>query len=176
VLGFTPTLGQSGVATLTTEVLEASLLLKKSRGVPDSGVSSPLATAEPLPEEIPLEALKKTVLPSPAPALPPVVVEITNGCGGGGSGDEHGRPWKFVMGRNMHGSCLQITEPELNARETGEKEAYMSAVLAQYKEILIEKTKFHLGVCVCVCCVQISLWKIVQASLKTYGLFSLLLS
>jgi hypothetical protein len=37
----------------------------------------------------------------------------------------------------------------------------MSAVLAQYKEILIEKTKFHLGVCVCVCvcvcCVQISL-------------------
>jgi len=142
-------LPENGTMSLTTEVLEASLL-KKSRGVPDSGVSSPLAAAEPLPEEIPLEALKKTVLPSPAPARPPVVVEITNGCGGG-SGDEHGRPRKFVMGRNMHGSCLQITEPELNDRETGEKEAYMSAVLAQYKEILIEKTKFHLGVCVCVC-------------------------
>jgi histidine decarboxylase len=81
-------------------------------------------------------------------------VEITNGCGGGGdggSGDAHGHPRKFVMGRNMHGSCLQITEPELDDKETGEKEAYMSAVLAQYKEILIEKTKFHLGVCVCVC-------------------------
>ncbi len=149
-------LPENGTMSLTTEVLEASLL-KKSRGVPDSGVSpcsasSPLAAAEPLPEEIPLEALKKTVLPSPAPALPPVVMEITNGCGGGGSGDEHGRPRKFVMGRNMHGSCLQITEPELNDKETGEKEVYMSAVLAQYKEILIEKTKFHLGVCVCVLC------------------------
>jgi hypothetical protein len=76
-------------------------------------------------------------------------VEITNGCGGG---DEHGHPRKFVMGRNMHGSCLQITEPELNDKETGEKEAYMSAVLAQYKEILVERTKFHLGVCVCVLC------------------------
>ncbi len=156
-------LPENGTMPVTTEVLEASLL-KKSRGVPDSGVSpcsatSPLAAAEPLPEEIPLEALKKTVLPSPAPALPPVVVEITNGCGG--SGDEHGHPRKFVMGRNMHGSSLQITEPELDDKETGEKEAYMSAVLAQYKEILIEKTKFHLGVCVCVCvcvcCVQISL-------------------
>ncbi len=151
-------LPENGTMALTTEVLEASLL-KKSRGVPGSGVSpcsesSPLAAAEPLPEEIPLEALKKMVLPSPAPALlPPVVVEITNGCGGGGggSGDAHGHPQKFVMGRNMHGSCLQITEPELDDKETGEKEAYMSAVLAQYKEKLIEKTKFHLGVCVCVC-------------------------
>jgi hypothetical protein len=104
-------------------------------------------------------------------------VEITNGCGGsGGSGDEHGRPRKFVMGRNMHGSCLQITEPELNDKDTGEKEAYMAAILAQYKEILIEKTNFHLGVCVCVCCVQISVWNFVQAFLKTYGPFSLLLS
>jgi hypothetical protein len=147
-------LPENGTMSLTTEVLEASLL-KKSRGVPDSGVSpcsesSPLAAAEPLPEEIPLEALKKMVRPSPAPALPPVGLEITNGCGGGGgSGDAHGHPRKFVMGRNMHGSCLQITEPELDDKETGEKEAYMSAVLAQYKEILIEKTKFHLGVCVC---------------------------
>jgi hypothetical protein len=146
-------LPENGTMSLTTEVLEASLLKKKRRGVADSGVSpcsvaSPLAAAEPLPEEIPLEALKKMVMPSPAPAPAPapVIVEIANGFGGGGgSGDEHGYPRKFVMGRNMHGSSLQITEPELNDKDTGEKEAYMSAVLEQYKEILIEKTKFHLG-------------------------------
>lgn len=49
------------------------------------------------------------------------------------------------MGRNVHGSCLEITEPEMDDEVTGEKDAYMAGVLARYRKTLVEKTKYHLG-------------------------------
>ncbi|KAL8130543.1 hypothetical protein V2J09_019698 [Rumex salicifolius] len=51
----------------------------------------------------------------------------------------------MVLGRNIHTSCHDITEPEANDEMTGDKEAYMAAVLARYRQTLIERTKNHLG-------------------------------
>ena len=60
--------------------------------------------------------------------------------------DENGDGEKeFVLGRNVHNSCLDITEPEANDDVTGDKEAYMAAVLARYRQTLLERTKHHLG-------------------------------
>ncbi|GMH17104.1 hypothetical protein Nepgr_018945 [Nepenthes gracilis] len=52
---------------------------------------------------------------------------------------------EIVLGRNMHTACLDITEPEANDDLTGDKEAYMAAVLARYRQTLIERTRHHLG-------------------------------
>ena len=54
---------------------------------------------------------------------------------------------EIVLGRNVHSSCLDITEPEDNDDVTGDKEAYMASVLARYRQSLIERTKYHLGNC-----------------------------
>ena len=102
-------------------------LLEADSSPPFSPVS-----AEPLPEEIPLDSLK-AVLPS---------------LGNGESSHQSGRGNKNItMGRNMHGSCLEITEPEMDDEVTGEKDAYMAGVLARYRKTLVEKTKYHLGAC-----------------------------
>lgn len=102
-------------------VLKASL--KRSLPPPMS-----LGLSESLPDEIPLDSLK-TVLPP-----------LDNGQPG------HVKDSKsFVLGRNMHGSSLEITEPDHDDEVTGEKDAYMASVLARYRKSLTEKTKYHLG-------------------------------
>ncbi|XP_038886253.1 serine decarboxylase isoform X1 [Benincasa hispida] len=52
---------------------------------------------------------------------------------------------EIVLGRNVHTTCLSITEPDANDESTGDKEAYMASVLARYRKNLLERTKYHLG-------------------------------
>ncbi|GAA0160521.1 hypothetical protein LIER_43523 [Lithospermum erythrorhizon] len=52
---------------------------------------------------------------------------------------------EMVMGRNVHTTCLEVTEPEDDDDSTGDKEAHMAAVLARYRKTLVERTKHHLG-------------------------------
>ncbi|KAJ6287700.1 hypothetical protein OIU78_000007, partial [Salix suchowensis] len=52
---------------------------------------------------------------------------------------------EIVSGRNVHTTCLEVTEPEANDELTGDKDAYMASVLARYRENLMERTKYHLG-------------------------------
>lgn len=72
----------------------------------------------------------------------------------GGVGDEDGlkvniekeeKKREIVLGRNVHTTCLAVTEPEADDESTGDKEAYMASVLARYKMNLTERTKHHLG-------------------------------
>jgi histidine decarboxylase len=65
------------------------------------------------------------------------VVEAENGD------KQSGR--EIVLGRNVHTTCLEVTEPEANDESTGDKEAYMASVLARYRKNLMERTKHHLG-------------------------------
>ena len=58
--------------------------------------------------------------------------------------EEKKRP-EIVLGRNVHTSCLAVTEPDANDEFTGDKEAYMASVLARYRKTLMERTKHHLG-------------------------------
>ncbi|BFG40725.1 hypothetical protein CerSpe_269990 [Prunus speciosa] len=51
----------------------------------------------------------------------------------------------MVLGRNVHTTCLAVTEPEANDEFTGDKDAYMASVLARYRKTLVERTKHHLG-------------------------------
>lgn len=60
-------------------------------------------------------------------------------------GEEKRKRRGIVLGRNVHTSCLAVSEPDANDEFTGEKEAYMAAVLAKYRRILLERTKHHLG-------------------------------
>ncbi|KNA21407.1 hypothetical protein SOVF_043420 [Spinacia oleracea] len=71
--------------------------------------------------------------------IPPVVVTSNGENGVVKMGRE------IVMGRNIHSSCLDITEPEANDDVTGDKEAYMAGILARYRQSLLERTKYHLG-------------------------------
>lgn len=71
--------------------------------------------------------------------LPPVV----DGIDGDKMGNEQKR--EIVLGRNVHTSCLAVTEPEPNDEDTGDKEAYMASVLARYRKTLTDRTKHHLG-------------------------------
>lgn len=66
----------------------------------------------------------------------PLPSPVTNGGGG---------EREMVMGRNVHTTCLAVTEPESNDEFTGDKEAYMASVLARYRKTLVERTKYHLG-------------------------------
>lgn len=52
---------------------------------------------------------------------------------------------EIVLGRNIHTSCLEVTEPEADDEITGDREAHMASVLARYKRALTERTKHHLG-------------------------------
>lgn len=74
--------------------------------------------------------------------LPPVVGngevdEIEEGKGKGRR--------QIVLGRNVHTSSLEVTEPDANDEFTGDKDAYMAGVLARYRKTLMERTKHHLG-------------------------------
>ncbi|KAG5246038.1 hypothetical protein OIU76_001773 [Salix suchowensis] len=77
--------------------------------------------------------LSAVVQPEP---LPPIVAAE--------NGDkQNGR--EIVLGRNVHTTCLEVTEPEANDEFTGDKDAYMASVLARYRKNLMERTKYHLG-------------------------------
>ncbi|KAK7412107.1 hypothetical protein VNO78_03554 [Psophocarpus tetragonolobus] len=52
---------------------------------------------------------------------------------------------EIVLGRNIHTTCLEVTEPEADDDVTGDREADMASVLARYKRALTERTKHHLG-------------------------------
>lgn len=70
--------------------------------------------------------------------LPPVVndAKLVNGIE---------KPREIVLGRNVHTSSLEVTEPDADDEVTGEREAYMASVLARYRKSLLERTKHHLG-------------------------------
>lgn len=53
---------------------------------------------------------------------------------------------EIVMGRNVHTTCLSITEPSDDDDFTGDKDAYMASVLARYRKNLVERTTNHLGI------------------------------
>lgn len=109
-------------------VLKASL----KRSLP-SLTSLPGAAC--LPEDIPLDSLKKVV--------PPFENELQTTTAAKSARGKDTK--KFHLGRNLHGSCLEITEPDMDDEITGEKDAYMASVLARYRKTLTEKTKYHLG-------------------------------
>lgn len=81
--------------------------------------------------------------------LPAVVVEdgqSSNGVSGEEAEEEKKKKNReIVLGRNVHTTCLAVTEPDANDEFTGDKEAYMASVLARYRKTLIERTKHHLG-------------------------------
>lgn len=52
---------------------------------------------------------------------------------------------EIVLGRNVHTTCLEVTEPDADDEATGDKDAAMASVLARYRKTLIERTKHHLG-------------------------------
>lgn len=55
------------------------------------------------------------------------------------------KPTEIDLGRNVHSSCLEVTEPDADDEVTGEREAYMASVLAAYQKHMLERTKHHLG-------------------------------
>ncbi|XP_021284378.1 serine decarboxylase isoform X1 [Herrania umbratica] len=85
-----------------------------------------------------------------AEPLPPVVT-AADGRPSESDEEEEGveKPVKksreIVLGRNVHTSCLAVTEPEANDEFTGDKDAYMAGVLARYRKTLMDRTKHHLG-------------------------------
>ncbi|KAK3031527.1 hypothetical protein RJ639_036041 [Escallonia herrerae] len=54
--------------------------------------------------------------------LPPVV-----------AGGEEVKKREIVLGRNVHTTCLEVTEPDVDDEVTGERDAYMASVLARYR-------------------------------------------
>lgn len=77
-----------------------------------------------------------------AEPLPPVVMANDEG-------EEVVKKGEIVLGRNVHTTCLSVTEPEANDEVTGDKDAYMASVLARYRKTLMERTKHHLGTTKC---------------------------
>ncbi|GLT32154.1 hypothetical protein SLA2020_068400 [Shorea laevis] len=81
-----------------------------------------------------------------AKPLPPVVAQNGSPIETEGEGDAKTKKNReIVLGKNVHTTCLPVTEPEANDELTGEKEAYMASVLAHYQNTLINRTKHHLG-------------------------------
>ncbi|KAM1135891.1 serine decarboxylase-like [Malus sylvestris] len=79
--------------------------------------------------------------------LPPVVTSTADCDLIGKLAEDHKgtREKQMVLGRNVHTTCLAVTEPEPNDEFTGDKDAYMASVLARYRKTLVERTKHHLG-------------------------------
>ncbi|PON81983.1 Pyridoxal phosphate-dependent decarboxylase [Trema orientale] len=82
------------------------------------------------------------VVPEP---LPPLVLSNSGDQADYGDGDEAEEKREIVLGRNVHTTCLAVTEPEANDEVTGDKDAFMASVLARYRKTLVERTKYHLG-------------------------------
>lgn len=55
------------------------------------------------------------------------------------------RRTSFALGKDIHKTCLAITEPKLDDEVTGDRVVYMAGVLAPYYEKLVEKTKHFVG-------------------------------
>lgn len=72
-------------------------------------------------------------------AVPPVVES---------AGEDGESTRKIVLGKNVHTSCFEVTEPDADDESTGDKDAYMASVLARYRKTLVERTKHHLGMIV----------------------------
>ncbi|GJZ32006.1 serine decarboxylase-like protein [Tanacetum coccineum] len=49
------------------------------------------------------------------------------------------KPREIVLGRNVHSSCLEVTEPDADDEVTSEREAYTASVLATYQKYLLER-------------------------------------
>lgn len=97
-------------------------------------------------ESLPDDFDPTTVINDPLP--PPVADDDCSGINvnNGGklvNGNEKVR--EIVLGRNVHTSCLEVTEPDDDDEVTGEREAQMASVLARYRKSLLERTKHHLG-------------------------------
>lgn len=69
-----------------------------------------------------------------------VVAETLSSVNGGAVKRE------IVLGRNVHTTCLAVTEPEANDELTGDMDAHMASVLARYRKNLLDRTKHHLGI------------------------------
>lgn len=55
------------------------------------------------------------------------------------------KPREIGLGRISYTNCFKVTEPDVDDEVTGEREAYMACVLAEYRKILAERTKHFLG-------------------------------
>jgi len=77
------------------------------------------------------------VVPEPLPKVEESDGELVNGKS---KGDR-----EIVLGRNVHTTCLEVTEPDANDDFTGDKDAFMASILARYRKTLLERTKHHLG-------------------------------
>ena len=77
------------------------------------------------------------VVPEPLPKVVESDGELLNGKS---NGDR-----EIVLGRNVHTTCLEVTEPDANDDFTGDKDAFMASILARYRKTLLERTKHHLG-------------------------------
>ncbi|XP_048331278.2 serine decarboxylase isoform X1 [Ziziphus jujuba] len=103
------------------------------------------------------EILSENFDPTAIVAEPVPAEVLSNGDLGYGEGDENNnnnnnndnktqeKKREIVLGRNVHTTCLAVTEPEANDEFTGDKDAYMASVLARYRKTLLERTKYHLG-------------------------------
>lgn len=60
--------------------------------------------------------------------------------------DDGQKKREIVLGKNVHTTSLEVTEPDADDESTGDKEAYMASVLARYRRTLVERTKHHLGI------------------------------
>lgn len=92
---------------------------------------------EPLPEDFDATAIIKD-------SVPPVVEDNGNVKEEAQINKEKEKR-EIVLGRNIHTTCLEVMEPELDDEVTGDREAHMASVLAKYKRSLTERTKYHLG-------------------------------
>ncbi|XP_075509447.1 serine decarboxylase-like [Primulina tabacum] len=72
-----------------------------------------------------------------AEQVPPVMDSSTH--------DDGEKKREIVLGKNVHTTCLEVTEPDADDESTGDKEAYMASILARYRKTLVERTKHHLG-------------------------------
>lgn len=68
---------------------------------------------------------------------------------------------EIVLGKNVHTTCFEVTEPDADDESTGDKDAYMASVLARYRKTLVERTKHHLGMIVgsSDLCLMLLAWK-----------------
>ncbi|KAD6795423.1 hypothetical protein E3N88_06319 [Mikania micrantha] len=96
-----------------------------------------LETVESLPDDFD----PTTVINDP---LPPVADDCS-GINGERLVKGKEQPREIILGRNVHTSCLEVTEPDDDDEITGEREAQMASVLARYRRSLLERTKHHLG-------------------------------
>lgn len=97
-----------------------------------------LENVDPLPEDFDPTAIIKD-------PLPPLADDTQVSFKVGETGEVKKKEREIVLGRNVHTTCLEVTEPDADDEVTGEREAYMASVLARYRRSLLERTKHHLG-------------------------------